>query len=141
MVDISWEVADSLAAELAAVVERGNCRPNIIMAMARGGFVPARLLSSRLDVRRMASIGITYADAGRTELIIYSVPQPLGDEHRILLVEDVVETGRSLRDAHTYLTTNGAKVWTAAFYYQSRSVISPDFSLGIREDLPKFPWE
>lgn len=141
MVDLSWEDVDSLATELAALVEKDNCQPNVIMAVARGGFVPARLLSSRLDVRRMSSIGIIYADDSRTGRIIYSFPQPVGNEHRVLLVEDVVETGRSLRDACDYLTTHGAKVWTAAFYHQSTSVLSPDFSLGVCDEPPKFPWE
>ncbi|GAA4175726.1 phosphoribosyltransferase [Phytohabitans flavus] len=138
---ISWEQACLLADDLATQVTKGDCQLNFIVAIARGGFVPARLLSARLDVARLASIGIRYIDDSRTRREFYSFPHPVGNDHRILLVEDVLETGQSLLDARDRLVEAGARVWTAAYFYQSRSAVPPDFSLGVRDEPVMFPWD
>ncbi|MGH3912980.1 MAG: phosphoribosyltransferase [Pseudonocardiaceae bacterium] len=138
---ISWDHVHVLADELSKIVMEGRCRPNLIVAVARGGFVPARLLSNGTGVKRLSSIGIAYIDANRSQREVYTVPHPIDEDSRILLVEDVLESGRSLVEARNILVLQGARVWTAAFYYRPDSTIVPDFSLGILDSLPKFPWE
>lgn len=132
---------DKLTDEVAALVRASSKQLNYIVAVARGGLIPARLLSSRLNVSRMATIGITYRDRERSDREFYSFPSPITSDDAILLVEDVLETGRSLADARAKLESEGADVATAAFYYQPRSIVVPDFSLGVREVIPRFPWE
>lgn len=139
--NISWDHVRVLANELSRLIMEGQCRPNLIVTVARGGFVPARLLSNGTGVKRLSSIGITYVDSSRSQREVYTVPHPIDEDSRILLVEDALESGRSLIEARDLLTSQGARVWTAAFYYRSDSVIVPDFSLGILDSLPKFPWE
>lgn len=138
---ISWDRVRELANELSKLILEGRCRPNLIVAVARGGFVPARLLSNGTGVKRLSSIGITYVDSSRSHREVYTVPHPINEDNRIILVEDVLESGRSLIEARDLLTSQGAKVWTAAFYYRSDSAIVPNFSLGISDSFPKFPWE
>lgn len=141
MNSISWNSVAGLTDDLAIHITKEKCGINLIVAVARGGFVPAYLLSTRLGIKRLSSIGIMYVDSERARREIYSFPSPIGEHHRILLVEDALETGRSLSDARDRLVAAGAIVWTAAFFYQSQSIICPDFSLGERDNLPRFPWE
>lgn len=137
----TWEEVKSLTDRLCRLILENECSLNLIVAVARGGFVPARLLSSGISVQRMASIGVAYVDADRTRREFYSVPTPIDGSYRVLLVEDALETGRSLQDARDYLRRCGTQVWTAAYFYMPHSVVQPDFSLGVVDTIPAFPWE
>ena len=60
---------------------------------------------------------------------------------KILLVEDMIETGKSLIIAKEYLESKGAKVKTACLYTMPMSEIIPDYFLKeVPTPLP-FPWE
>src|SRR5690349_20624848 len=91
---LSWDEVLDLVGELAEEIRNNAADINMIVAVARGGFVPARLLSNHLKVDRLASVGLTYLDEDRTRREIYSLPAPLGPEQHILLVEDMLESGR-----------------------------------------------
>jgi len=53
---VSWEDIVNWAWELANKIKRDGYRPDIIVALARGGYVPARLLCDFLDVENLVSI-------------------------------------------------------------------------------------
>lgn len=59
----------------------------------------------------------------------------------ILLVEDMLESGRSLMVAQKYLESKGATVKTACLYTMPISEVKPDFSLKEVEAVVRFPWE
>jgi hypoxanthine phosphoribosyltransferase len=59
----------------------------------------------------------------------------------VLLVEDMLETGKSLIAAKQYLESKGARVKTACLYVMPISEIVPDFSLRQVEKVEKFFWE
>lgn len=141
MQSLTWEELSQITDELAETIRNSAYEPTLIVAVARGGFIPARLLSSRLKVRRMSSIGITYEGPDRTTRLIYSVPTPINSGDRILLVEDALETARSLADAYEILAQDAAEVRTAAYYYRPDSIITPDFSIKMVDRVPGFPWE
>jgi hypoxanthine phosphoribosyltransferase len=138
---LSWDQLVHLIDRLAEAVAGREIEPNTIVAVARGGFIPARLLSDRLGVRRLASIGVFYIDSARTTREIYSFPHPMGPTHRVLLVEDLLESGRSMFHAREALAQTGAQVWTATLFHRTDSVIEPDFSIGINDSQLVLPWE
>lgn len=141
MQSLTWEELSQITDELAETIRNCGYEPTLIVAVARGGFIPARLLSSRLKVRRMSSIGIIYEGPDRTTRLIYSVPTPISSRDRILLVEDALETARSLADAYEILARDAEEVRTAAYYYRPDSIIIPDFSIKMVDRVPGFPWE
>ena len=61
--------------------------------------------------------------------------------HNILLVEDALESGKSLIAAKKNLESKGAIVQTLALYILPGSEIKPDYYLETKEQIPKFPWE
>ena len=103
--------------------------------------MPARLLSDHIGVKKISSIGITYTDSSRSRREVYTIPDPIGSNDRIILIEDALESGRSLVEARDLLVSKGATVWTAALYHRPDSVVIPDFSLGLLDSIPQFPWE
>lgn len=110
-----------------------------VVGILRGGVVPARLLVARLAIRDMYAVNVKKRSEERI------VTTTIGEElsgHRLLLVEDVLESGGSLRAAKEYLETQkGAIVGTAALHFTAASEVIPDFSLGQIDAVPHFPWD
>lgn len=117
---------------------KAEFQPDMIIGIARGGVVPARLLNRELDVKKMYGISVEEKDKeGKviTDLLIDL------EGKKILLVEDMLETGRSLVVAKKYLEEKGAEVKTTCLYTMPQSEIKPDYFLGEVEKAQKFPWE
>ena len=124
--------------EMKTLSEKINYKPDKIIGITRGGIIPARLLSTFLDVKDM--YGIAVKKVGEERKVVTDILEDLTGKH-VLLVEDILETGRSLIIAKQYLESKGAKIKTACLYTMSISEIEPDFYLTQIQDIKKFPWE
>ena len=74
---ITWEEYTKLIEYLGKMINESSFKPDIIIAIARGGWIPTRFLSDILQVKDLGSIGIKYKDSSRTDLITYSKPSML----------------------------------------------------------------
>ena len=59
---------------------------------------------------------------------------------RVLLVDDVSDSGRTLAKVLGLLTDEGAEVRTATLYTKSHTVLAPDFDYRRTDDWIVFPW-
>jgi len=141
VIQLSWNDFRSACIQLAATIRSSNFQPDILVAVARGGWIPTRYLSDILDVKKIASIGLMYSDAQRNTLVTYSIPDPITKGADLLLIEDFLETGVSLINARDILNKLGANVRTASLYYQAGTAILPDYSIGSIDSKLVFPWE
>ncbi len=132
---MDWQTFES---EIENLSKKIDYQPDIIIGITRGGIVPARLLSRDLDVKPMYCL--TVRKVGEERKVVNDVLDDLVDKN-ILLVEDMLETGRSLIVAKQYLESKGAKVKTACLYTMPISEIEPDFYLRQVKEVEKFPWE
>lgn len=100
---VSWERfhvdANALAAKLAA---KGPWRG--IVAISRGGLIPAAILARALKVRVVESVSIVTYDQGSSgaeealgEPIVTKPPAAAGDGEGFLIVDDLVDTGTTAR--------------------------------------------
>ena len=128
----------SFIQELKKLSARIDYRPDIVVGIARGGVIPARLLATELNIDTMYFL--TVRKQGDQRRVVTEVLDDLVDRN-ILLVEDALETGKSLIAAKEYLIAKGARVKTACLYYTPASIIIPDFYLEKVDKLPRFPWE
>ena len=58
-----------------------------------------------------------------------------------VLVEDMLESGRTMCHARDALTERGARVWTATLLHRGNSVLDPDFSAGVTDVEYYLPWD
>jgi hypoxanthine phosphoribosyltransferase len=130
-----WEELEKEIAELSSNI---NFPPDIIIGITRGGLVPARLISSQLTVKDM--YGLTVKKIGNERKVTSTILEDIKGK-KILLIEDMLETGKSLLVAKQYLEGKGAIVKTACLYIMPHSEIKPDFYLKEIKELAKFPWE
>jgi uncharacterized protein len=138
---MQWPEFYSDLEKLAASIRAAQFVPDMIVAVARGGWIPTRFLSDLLGVNRIASIGLAYTNAARSQLVAYSLPEPIEPKQKLLLVEDCLESGRSLLEAKSILTARGAEIRTAALYTTAKTAFTPDFAVRRYDSPPPMPWE
>lgn len=124
---------------------KGKFSPDVIVGIARGGWIPARILSDLLENPNVASVRVEfYVDVGKTAKtprITQGVSVPL-EGKKVLVVDDVADTGKSLKAVLEYLTGLGAKeVKAATLHYKPKSIIKPDFYVEETEAWIVYPHE
>ena len=129
------------ASGLADSIRAASFKPDYLVGLARGGWIPTRLLSNYLGVKEILSIGMKYADAERTQLVAYSAPDPMPKGKKLLLIEDCLESGKSMVAARELLIAAGNEVKTASIYIIEKTQNLPDFYLKKLPQPPLFPWE
>jgi xanthine phosphoribosyltransferase len=69
-----------------------------IVAITRGGLIPAAIIARELDLRVVECVGvITYHDENRGEAVVIKPPAAAGDGAGFLIVDDLVDTGTTAR--------------------------------------------
>ncbi|MBS7610264.1 phosphoribosyltransferase [Candidatus Bathyarchaeota archaeon] len=141
----TWELLYELCVELANRIRDSGFQPDLIIGVARGGWIPARLLSDFLENPNVASIKVEfYVDIGRTssEPIITQPCSAPVEGKRILLVDDVADSGRSLSLVKDSLLRQGAKeIRIACLYYKPWSIIKPEYYIKETTSWIIFPHE
>ncbi len=140
----SWLKIYRACITLARKVRESGYSPELLVGIARGGWVPARILSDLLMVREVASMRVlAYRAVG--EIQKAEVLQPVSAEVKglkVLLVDDVADTGESLKEAMIHLKSRGAaEVRVATIYYKPWSIIKPDYWVYETRRWVIFPWE
>ncbi len=70
-----------------------------VVAITRGGMIPAMIVSRELDIRVVDTISVkSYSHQAQTDAYVTKSPQPdlMGDGTGILIVDDLVDTGKTL---------------------------------------------
>ncbi len=71
---------------------------NGIVAISRGGLIPAAIVARELDLRLVESVCVvTYQDETRGEPLVTKAPVAAGDGDGFLIVDDLVDSGTTAR--------------------------------------------
>ena len=127
---------DEFEKEMRKLREKIDFAPDIVVGIARGGVIPATLLSKWLKVKDMFTLKLI--KKGEKGIAAFVMSDIAGKN--ILLVEDSIETGRGMTGGMEFLEARGAKVKTACLYTMAKSEIVPDFYLKELVEFPVFPW-
>lgn len=139
---ITWQELDELIDELASKI---NYNPDALIGVSRGGLIPVRLLSDRLNNPNIAVIRTEfYTGVGtttKTPKITQDIPIDVKGK-TLLVVDDVADTGKSLTLIKKHLLAKGAKdVKIATIHYKNHSEIKPDFYAKETNAWTAYPWE
>jgi hypoxanthine phosphoribosyltransferase len=141
----SWERIYDLLLNLAGRIRRNGFKPDIIVGVARGGWLPARIMSDLLENPEVANVKAEFylgVGEAKGEPVITQPVSIRVENKKILIVDDVADTGKSLVLVKEHLKELGAsEVRTATIYYKPWSIVTPDyFELKTRLWII-FPWE
>jgi uncharacterized protein len=142
---MSWADLGTAVEELAALIEADGFRPDAVLALARGGLPLAGALAYALGVKNMATLNVEFytgVDERLEEpLLLPPVPDlTLLRTERLLVADDVADTGRTLALARDFCAQHGPEVRTAVLYEKPRSVVRCDFVWRRTDCWINFPW-
>ncbi|MBI4399942.1 phosphoribosyltransferase, partial [Candidatus Micrarchaeota archaeon] len=116
-----------------------------IVGIGRGGLVPACYLADYLGpLKTLATLRIEYytgiAKVGKKPKITQPVTVDLKGKN-VLIVDDVADTGVTLKNAKEYIYKKGAsKVKIAVLHYKPWSVLKPDYYVEETKKWVIYPW-
>ena len=142
---LTWERFGSASRELSQAVVDSGFEPQIVIAVARGGLTLAGAMTYALGVKLSDAINVEfYTDVNETLADPVLLAPMLDTEsvagQRILVVDDVADSGRTLGLVLKLLRGFGAEVRSAVLYFKPRSVVAPDFAWKGTDRWIVFPW-
>ena len=141
----TWNEVYEMLLELAERIQLDGFKPDIIVGISRGGWLPARVLSDLLENPYITSVGAEFYvgvyETNSEPRLTQQIPVSVFDK-RVLLVDDVVDTGKSAVLIRDHLARQGIKeTKILTLYYKPWSVVKPDFYSKETSDWIVFPWE
>jgi hypoxanthine phosphoribosyltransferase len=141
----TWNQIYDMLLDLANKIQGDGYKPDVIIGIARGGLVPARILSDFLETPELAIIQIEYyvsnAQTRQEPILKRSLHTQITDK-KALLVDDVSDTGKSLQLAKNHLQQQDAKeIKTATLYAKPETITKPDYCEKQTSHWIVFPWD
>lgn len=143
--ELTWEVFGDATRELAEIVAKSGWVPDLVVAVARGGLTVAGALSYALGVKNCGAINVEFYTGVDSRLDVPVVLPPslnLVDvtDLRVLIADDVADTGHTLRLVQEVLSQHVAEARTAVLYHKPQSVITPTYAWKATDAWINFPW-
>src|SRR6195952_1660393 len=142
---MTWEHLGEASRFLAEAVVASGWQPDIVLSIARGGLLPGGAVSYALGVKNACAMNVEfYTDVDqRLEVPMVLPPAPelidLGDS-RMLIVDDVADTGRTLEVVQDFCAGKVAEVRTAVLYEKPQSIVKCDYVWRRTDRWIDFPW-
>ena len=142
---VSWDEAYRLGKAVARKIKESGYEPDLVIGVARGGLVPARIVCDFLLKKNLACVKVEHwgiASTLGTAKIKYPLPIDVTGK-KLLVVDDVADTGDTYAVLMEYLKEkNPLEVKTAVLQYKTSSTFVPDYWGEKQEDWKWiiYPW-
>lgn len=141
----TWRQIHTMLVKQSQKIRRCGFKPDIILGISRGGFIPARILSDLLENTNLASVKVEYYKGIGKSFNQIRLAQSVSTDvrgKRVLAVDEITDSGRSLQLVFTHLLEHGARqVKTASLFCKPKSTFTPDFYEKKTISWVVFPWE
>ena len=142
---LSWDEFGEASRTLARLVHDDGYRPDLILAVARGGLLVASALGYALAVKSVWTMNVEfYTDVDErlpAPTLLPPVPELVDvDSRRVLVADDVADTGETLKLIHELCAGKVGEVRTAVLYEKPQSMLSCDYVWRRTDRWIDFPW-
>lgn len=142
---LTWASFGDASQELARVIADDGFRPDIILAIARGGMFVAGALGYALSVKNLHLMNVEfYNGVGSTldmPVMLPPVPSAVDfSEKRVLIADDVADTGKTLELVRGFVADHVAEVRSAVVYEKPGSLVKCDYVWKRTTAWINFPW-
>ena len=140
-----WNQIYKMLLNLAEKIRKNGFTPDVIVGVSRGGWPPARVLSDLLDNPNLANVKAEFylgvAETKEEPVLTQPVSTTVSGK-RVLVVDEIADTGESLKLVKAHLIERGAvEVKIATIYYKPWSIVTPDYYEKKTSNWVIFPWE
>ena len=134
---VSWKEIHRLSKELAKLLKSKNSWDKIV-AITRGGLIPAAIIAKELDIKIIDTVSIqSYDKKRRGKLNI--LKSSVANKDTILLIDDIVDTGQT---ASTVRKMFPNAHFASLYIKPSGKSLVDSFIKEINQDVwVVFPWE
>lgn len=152
--NLTWQGFGDACRQIAQQIADSGWMPDLIVAIARGGMLPAGAISYALGVKANGAINVEfYTGVGKT-MAEPEILEPYMDissleGKRVLIVDDVADSGKTLKLIMDLISEKGlsmggdsAKVdaRSATIYLKPTNIIKPDYIFKQTDKWINFPW-
>lgn len=142
---LTWAGFGEAGRELAQQVFDDGYRPDLILTIARGGLLPAGALGYALDVKNLVVVNVEFYTGvdQRLDVPVFLPPVPAAVDlagFHVLVVDDVADTGETLRLVRDYCADHVAEARTAVLYEKPRSAVRCEYVWRRTDRWIDFPW-
>jgi hypoxanthine phosphoribosyltransferase len=142
---LTWELFGTAAREMAVTIADDGFRPDLVLAIARGGLFIAGALGYALDVKNLHVINVEFYTGvdERLEMpvVLPPVPEPVDlAGSRVLIADDVADTGATLELVKEFCAAHVAEVRCAVVYEKPQSRVRADYVWRRTDRWIDFPW-
>lgn len=142
---LDWPTYGTAVRELGQLIADSGLEPDIILAIARGGLFAAGSLGYALSVKNLYVMNLEFYTGVGERLDVPVVLPPYLDkvdlaDATILIVDDVADTGHTLKMVHEFCQDVVAKAMTAVLFEKPHSLVKCDFVWKHTNLWINFPW-
>jgi hypoxanthine phosphoribosyltransferase len=142
---MSWQDLGDGARELAELVHRDGYRPDIVLAIARGGLLVGGAIGYALGVKNTFTMNVEFYTGIDERLEMPMLLPPVPDlvdfaEQKVLIADDVADTGATLALVKDFCEGKVGEVRCAVLYEKSRSTVACEYVWRRTDRWIVFPW-
>ncbi len=142
---LGWDEFGFAARELATRIVEDGYEFDVVVAIARGGLIPAGAISYALGTKMCGSINVEFYSDIEETLAEPVVLPPFLDTgslagKRVLLVDDVADSGRTLDLVVKLIAGHCDEVRSVTIYSKPTTIIQPDYVWRETDRWINFPW-
>ncbi|APT91622.1 phosphoribosyltransferase [Corynebacterium phocae] len=143
--NLTWDIFGEASRYLSQEIVNSGWFPDVIVGVARGGFIPAGAIGYAIGVKEMGAINVEfYTDIGVTlpEPIILNPQLDTAslEGKKVLVVDDVADSGKTLDLVVNMLKETAAEVKSAVIYIKPETIFQPDFYWRKTAEWINFAW-
>ena len=142
---MSWADLGAGARDLAEMIHGDGYEPDMVLAIARGGLLLAGALGYALDVKNTFTMNVEFYTGVDERLEMPMLLPPVPDlvdfaEQRVLIADDVADTGATLALVKGFCEGKVGEVRCAVLYEKPRSQVSCEYVWRRTDQWIEFPW-
>jgi hypoxanthine phosphoribosyltransferase len=142
---MTWPELGSSCRALASLVHEDGYAPDIVLAVARGGLLVAGALAYALGVKNTYTMNVEFYTGIDERLELPMILPPVPDlvdlgEARVLIADDVADTGMTLALVQDFCAGKVAEVRAAVLYEKPRSMVKCEYVWRRTDRWIDFPW-
>jgi len=142
---LTWELFGTATRDLAQLVADDGYAPEMILSIARGGLLVGGALGYALGVKNVYTMNVEFYTGVDERLEVPRILPPAPDfvdldDARILIVDDVADTGHTLESVGEFCAGKVGEVRIAVLYEKSRSLVKCEYVWRRTDRWINFPW-